>query len=124
METDAGDDERRRTAARSRAGARRSRRAPAAAESAGAPALIRFVRGLIVVLALTLIGAFVLVCVAGAQSDPAQPAGYQISGTVRNGKTLLPGVTVTAANTLTGKKYAPVSSANGTFQFKGLARGR
>jgi len=31
---------------------------------------------------------------------------------------------VTAANTLTGKKYSVVSATNGTFQFTGLPRGR
>ena len=43
---------------------------------------------------------------------------------MRNGKVLLPGVTVTAANTLTGKKYSVVTATNGTFQFSGLPRGR
>jgi hypothetical protein len=45
-------------------------------------------------------------------------------GSVRNGKIFLPGVAVTAANTLTGKKYSVVSATNGTFQFTGLPRGR
>jgi hypothetical protein len=83
--------------------------------------LIRFVRALIVLLALALIGAVILVCLADAQP---QAATYQISGNVRSGKTLLPGVTVIVANTLTGKKYSTVSSPNGTFQFTGLPRGR
>jgi trimeric autotransporter adhesin len=83
--------------------------------------LIRFVRALIVVLALALIGGVILVCLAEAQP---QASTYQISGSVRSGKILLPGVTVVAANTLTGKKYSTVSSSNGTFQLKDLPRGR
>ena len=54
-----------------------------------------------------------------------QPAAtFEISGTVRAGKTPLPGVTVTAANTLTGKKYVVATSSNGSFSFAGLPRGR
>jgi hypothetical protein len=53
-----------------------------------------------------------------------QPASFEISGTVRAGKTLLPGVTVTAANTLTGKKFSVATAANGTYTFTGLPRGR
>jgi hypothetical protein len=54
----------------------------------------------------------------------AQPAAFEISGTVRAGKTPLPGVTVTAANTLTGKKFSVATAANGTYTFVGLPRGR
>jgi trimeric autotransporter adhesin len=87
--------------------------------------LNRFWRGMIVVLALALIGAVCLVCIVSAQDAPNPgQATYQISGVVRNGKTLLPGVSVTATNTLTGKKYSVVSATNGTFQFSGLLRGR
>ncbi len=94
-----------------------------------------FFRGLIVVFALAMIGAVIFVCLASAQ-EPASvspsatsrgvgPATtFQITGSVRNAKTLLPGVAVTAANTLTGKKYSVVTSTNGTFQFTGLPRGR
>jgi hypothetical protein len=58
--------------------------------------------------------------------DAAQPArtSFDISGTVRAGKTLLPGVTVTAANTLTGKKFSVATAANGAYTFTGLPRGR
>src|SRR6266481_9248391 len=64
-------------------------------------------------------------CLASAQEPPKSPApSFQISGSVRNGKILLPGVAVTAANTLTGKKYSAVTATNGTFQFTGLPRGR
>jgi hypothetical protein len=86
--------------------------------------LIGIFRGLIVVVALVLIGAVVWVCLGGAQELPKPAATFEISGTVRSGKTFLPGVTLTAANTLTGKKYSVVSRANGTFQFYGLPRGR
>jgi trimeric autotransporter adhesin len=84
---------------------------------------------LIVFVALALIGAMCLLCLANAQEPPKSkfPTAamtFQISGSVHNGKTLLPGVTITAANTLTGKKYSVVSSTNGTFRFSGLPRGR
>jgi hypothetical protein len=49
---------------------------------------------------------------------------FEISGTVRSGKTPLPGVTVTAANTLTGKKISVATASNGTYRFTGLPRGR
>ena len=85
----------------------------------------KFLRGLIVFVALALIGAVCLMCLASAQEPPKSPAtSFEISGSVRNGKVLLPGVTVTAANTLTGKKYSAVTATNGTFQFSGLPRGR
>src|SRR4029077_20427112 len=57
-------------------------------------------------------------------STQTRTASYQISGTVKNGKTTLPGVTVTAANTLTGKKYSVASGVDGSFIFKNLPRGR
>ena len=85
----------------------------------------KFFRGVIIVLALALIGAVFLVCLASAQEAPnAAATTFQISGSVRNGKTLLPGVAVTAANTLTGKKNSVVTAINGTFHFSGLPRGR
>ncbi|MBZ5701857.1 MAG: TonB-dependent receptor [Acidobacteriia bacterium] len=59
------------------------------------------------------------------EAQPAPPpAGYEISGTVRAGKTPLPGVTVTASNTLSGKKFITVTALNGDFTFTGLGRGR
>ena len=81
-----------------------------------------FFRGLIVVFALAMIGAVIFVCLASAQepasvspSATSQGVGpattFQITGSVRNAKTLLPGVAVTAANTLTGKKYSVVTSS-------------
>jgi trimeric autotransporter adhesin len=62
---------------------------------------------------------------APAQSTPAAPlASYQITGSVHSGKTALPGVTLTASNTLTGKKYAAATISDGTFAMIGLPRGR
>jgi len=57
-----------------------------------------------------------------SQNAPAPP--YEITGTARTGKTPLPGATVTASNTLTGKKYSVVTDADGKFSFTGLVRGR
>jgi hypothetical protein len=54
----------------------------------------------------------------------ASAPSYEIAGSARSGKTPLPGAAVTAANTLTGKKYAAVTSAEGKFSFSGIARGR
>jgi hypothetical protein len=51
-------------------------------------------------------------------------ATFEITGSVRSGKTPLPGATVTAANTLTGKKYVAASSSEGKFSFSGIPRGR
>jgi trimeric autotransporter adhesin len=53
-----------------------------------------------------------------------QPTSFEIAGTVRAGKTPLPGVTVTAANTLTGKKFSVATAANGSYTFVSLPRGR
>ena len=70
---------------------------------------------------------------APAQSVPAAPqtnappapqATYQITGSVHSGKTPLPGVTLTASNTLTGKKYTAATISDGTFAMIGLPRGR
>ena len=63
------------------------------------------------------------VSVQTAPSAP-QPASFEISGTVKSGKTPLPGVTVTAANTLTGKKYSIATALDGSYKFTGLPRGR
>jgi trimeric autotransporter adhesin len=51
-------------------------------------------------------------------------ATFEITGSVRSGKTPLPGVTVTAANTLTGKKYVAASNSEGKFSFSLIPRGR
>jgi hypothetical protein len=57
-------------------------------------------------------------------SPPAPAPVYEINGSARSGKTPLPGVTVTAANTLTGKKYAAATNSEGKFAFSGITRGR
>ena len=61
---------------------------------------------------------------AQENAPASRTPSYQITGTVRSGKTPLPGVTVTAANTLTGKKYTSASISDGSFVFTGLPRGR
>jgi trimeric autotransporter adhesin len=55
---------------------------------------------------------------------PAAVPTYEITGSAGSGKTLLPGVMVTAANTLTGKKYAAATNSEGKFSFSGMTRGR
>ncbi len=57
-------------------------------------------------------------------TTPAAAPTYEISGSARSGKTPLPGVTVTAANTLTGKKYSAATNSEGKFEFSGVTRGR
>jgi hypothetical protein len=52
------------------------------------------------------------------------PSTFQITGLAHSGKTPLPGVTVSAANTLTGKKYATATNGEGKFSLLGMARGR
>ena len=105
-----------------------------AAESSGAATLKLFFR---IILFLCLV-----TCVIGnlraqdnptpAQSVPAVPqtnaasapqTTYQITGSVHSGKTPLPGVTLTASNTLTGKKYTAATISDGTFALSGLPRG-
>ena len=63
---------------------------------------------------------------AAAEQAEAQtpPPSYEITGTARSGKTPLPGATVTASNTLTGKKYSAITDTEGKFTFTGIARGR
>src|SRR5260370_915973 len=63
-----------------------------------------------------------------AESVASMPApvatSFQINGIVKAGKTPLPGVTVTATNSLTGKKFTVATGVNGTYTFTGLPRGR
>lgn len=71
---------------------------------------------------------------AAAQSTPAQPAsataiatataGGTISGSIKAGAVPLPGVAVTAANTLTGKRYATTTDVNGVYSMKVPRDGR
>src|SRR6266853_2430377 len=132
MEAHAGDDKRRwRNARRNSAkcaGTVHStcaRCASASAKSTGAAQLNKIFRGLIILIALALISAVCFMCLVSAQEPPKSSAAtFQIFGSVRNGKRFLPGVAVTAANTLTEKKYSVVSGTNGAFQFTGLPRGR
>jgi len=60
--------------------------------------------------------------VAAAQSPAAQ--GGTISGSVKSGAVPLPGVAVTATNTLTGKKYATTTDINGAFSMAIPKNGR
>jgi hypothetical protein len=62
--------------------------------------------------------------VSQADTKTAPTPTYEISGTARSGKTPLPGATVTASNTLTGRKYSAVTNAEGKFSFAGIVRGR
>jgi trimeric autotransporter adhesin len=57
-------------------------------------------------------------------SAPAASPAYEINGSARSGKTPLPGVSVTAANTLTGKKYSVATNSDGKFALSGMTRGR
>ncbi|HYL85125.1 MAG TPA: TonB-dependent receptor [Candidatus Angelobacter sp.] len=57
-------------------------------------------------------------------APPPAPAAFEITGSAHSGKTPLPGVSVTVANTLTGKKYTSATNAEGKFSLSGLARGR
>src|SRR5262249_28171608 len=53
----------------------------------------------------------------------AAPFG-EITGTVKSGTIPLPGVTVTAANTLTGKKYVTSTDVDGSFKISIGGKGR
>ncbi len=63
-----------------------------------------------------------------AQAAPAATAtvmdGGTIRGTVKAGQIPLPGVAVTATNTLTGRKYATATDVNGTFAMSIPRKGR
>src|SRR2546425_8627813 len=61
---------------------------------------------------------------AQSATTPVAAPAYEINGSVRSVKTPLPGVTVTAANTLTGKKYAAATNSEGKFVLSGMTRGR
>ena len=71
------------------------------------------------------LAAIVAVSLFAQENPPAAPtATYRITGAVHSGKTPLPGVTVTAANTLTGKKFSAATGSDGSFVFTALPRGR
>ena len=72
---------------------------------------------------LIVLAALSLLCVlATAQAPPA--AGGDISGTVKSGNMPLPGVTVSAANTLTGKKVVTSTAEDGSYTLHVSANGR
>lgn len=95
-----------------------------------------FLRGILLVLLMA--GArFTLRAQETPSSPPSAPAAapvttpqaalapeYRITGSVHSGKTPLPGVTLTASNTLTGKKYTAATNSDGTFSLIGIPRGR
>jgi hypothetical protein len=57
-------------------------------------------------------------------TPPAAPQGGSIKGTVNAGAVPLPGVAVTATNTLTGKKYATTTGIDGSFEMAVPRNGR
>ncbi|MGC2695186.1 MAG: TonB-dependent receptor [Candidatus Angelobacter sp.] len=60
---------------------------------------------------------------ASAPSATVTPFG-EITGMVKSGAVPLPGVTVTAANTLTGKKYVTSTDVDGSFRIAVSGKGR
>jgi len=58
------------------------------------------------------------------QPSPTPSETYGIAGSAHSGKSPLPGAAITAANTLTGKKYAAVTDNQGNFAFTSVPRGR
>jgi hypothetical protein len=61
---------------------------------------------------------------AAAPTVAAVPQGGSIKGTVNAGGVPLPGVAVTATNTLTGKKYATTTDVDGAFEMAVPKNGR
>jgi hypothetical protein len=61
---------------------------------------------------------------AAAPDLPAEPQGGTIQGTVKASGVPLPGVAVTATNTLTGKKFATTTGIDGAFQMTVPSNGR
>lgn len=70
--------------------------------------------------------ALVIGCAALAQNAPATSPGVagEIRGTVKSGNSPLPGVTVSATNTLTGKKVVSSSDPTGNYVLQLPSRGR
>jgi 3',5'-cyclic AMP phosphodiesterase CpdA len=60
---------------------------------------------------------------AATQSNtaPAAAVNFEITGVVKSGNTPLPGVTITAAHSLTGKKVASSTELDGSFRLLRLA---
>ncbi len=71
---------------------------------------------------------FGLAQVAGTETTPAGPvaavSGGTIRGSVKAGAVPLPGVAVTATNTLTGKKYATTTDVTGAYEMAIPRNGR
>ncbi len=61
---------------------------------------------------------------AAATTVAVAPSGGTITGIVKAGTIPLPGVGVTATNTLTGKKYATTTDVNGSFAMAVPRNGR
>ena len=61
---------------------------------------------------------------ASAGSPVARASGSTLRGTVTSGQTRLPGVTVTAKNTLTGKQYVTTTDLHGSFALSIAEAGR
>jgi hypothetical protein len=63
---------------------------------------------------------------AAAQAPAAAPAaaGFEIRGVILSGKTPIPGVTVSAANTLTGKKAITSTGLDGAYSLRVPSAGR
>lgn len=91
--------------------------------------------GLTVALGITMAGglaawaqapAAVSGAIASTAQAPTAPAitGGKLHGTVKSGNTPLPGVTVTAQNTLTGKKYSTTTDITGAWQLILAQNGR
>src|SRR5262244_2411962 len=60
-----------------------------------------------------------------ASNSPASAAPFgEITGAVKSGTTPLPGVTVSAANSLTGKKYVTSTDVDGSFKISVGGKGR
>jgi hypothetical protein len=77
------------------------------------------------IVALSISLAMAIPAIRAQEKSTAPPTNtYEIKGAVHSGKTPLPGVTVTASNTLTGKKYSVATVSDGNFLLVGLPRGR
>ncbi|WP_158751271.1 TonB-dependent receptor [Acidobacterium sp. S8] len=79
-------------------------------------------------LTFSLLLALSAACSAQTQPQPPVPpsstTGGTIHGTVKSGTTPLPGVSITATNTLTGKKYSTVTDATGAYSLAIPQNGR
>jgi hypothetical protein len=83
-----------------------------------------WVQWLFVLLALGVIPVAAQTQPAEKGAEPAPPPSFHIHGTVKSGNTPLPGVTVTAANSLTGKKALTSTEIDGSYSLELSGRGR